>query len=171
MLRYVTALSALSAIFLTPLHAVALSCEPAQPWDHIEELNRARSTPDQVAVGHGIFSDGVELSDPSGQFVGSEIYSFRFDGVMFEKGAIIQTDQASRVISKGCDHPIWCESPGHPQTNVNYLVVFDREPSTGQLSIFSHLCGDTSIMLHLEPPDLERIAQCLSNRDCTQANF
>jgi len=171
LLRYVIAFSALSAAFVPPQQAEALSCSIDQAWDHIEEINRARRAPDQVAIGYGVFSDGVKLPDQPSPFARSEIYSFRFDGIMFERGAIVPTDQTLRVISKGCDHPIWCSSPGHPNSDVSYLVVFSREPSTGLLSIFSDLCGASSIMLRLDAPHLDEIALCTSNGDCTHANF
>ncbi len=164
---------AASALILTalliPVQATALSC--ARRPDPIQILNDARLRPDDVVVGYGSFSPGADLQASESHELVAGTAIFGFDGVMFQGGAIVPVGPAASVISTVCTHEIWCHGRAHPiVVDAAHLVVFDRAPSTGQLSVNSGLCGASTI-LSLPDLALERIAMCLADGSCVSADL
>jgi hypothetical protein len=158
----------MSIALLTPVQATALSCAPLP--DPVLILNETRLAPDEVVVGYGAFSAGAGLRGLVTSMLDAGTSEFEFHGVMFAEGIAIPTDPKTSVISNGCTHELWCNSLGHPAVGVPYLVVFDRAPSTGQLSVFSGLCA-SSILLTVADLNVEDVALCLAQGSCTQADF
>ncbi|GFE65168.1 hypothetical protein [Litoreibacter roseus] len=168
MTRPFAVIAMMSVAFWVPLQATALSCAPLP--DPVLILNETRLAPDEVIVGYGAFSAATERRSPVASSLDAGTSEFEFQGVMFAEGAVIPTDPVTSVISTECTHEIWCNGLGHPIIGVPYVVVFDRAPSTGQLSIFSGLCG-SSIMLSVANLRVEDLASCLASGSCTQADF
>ncbi len=168
MTRPFAAVAMVSIALLAPVRATALSCAPLP--DPVPILNETRLAPDEVVVGYGAFSAGADLRSLAAGTLDAGTSEFEFQGVMFAEGGVIPTDPATSVISIGCTHELWCNGLGHPIVGVPYLVVFDRAASTGQLSVFSDLCG-SSIMLSVANLRVEDVALCLASGSCTQADF
>lgn len=145
-----------------PLHAVALSCSP--PAHPVDALNGVHAAPDRYVVGYGTFSGG-NLDLPLTLELASS--SYEFSGVLFSNGNAIPVDPGTVIVSTSCEYGIWCNhGPISFMQGKSYLVGFDRNLVTQQLSVHAGLCW-SSIVSQLEEADLRKLAQCLAAGNCT----
>lgn len=159
-------LAVLSGALLVPFEVNALRCE--SPPNPVDIVNAAGQGADDAIVGYGTFS-GVPLRQDPAQGLLSATYTF--SGMLFRDGDAVPAAPGTMIISSSCNQDIWCgHMPISFDNDKSYLVVFERDPATGNLSVHAGLCRSSTV-LRLDSANLTELAICLSSGTCTGSDL